>query len=133
MKEKINLFIISIVFICMLISACTGLISGNNHDTPNPTPTSIIPEPDKEISENKYNTCSPIGSPNITPIPTQIPGSKPGPSSKVSERSQELLSKMSIDEKVGQMFIVRCPQQDAAKRLRNTTSEDIFFFQGFQG
>lgn len=118
MKEKINLFIISIVFICMLISACTGLISGNNHDTPNPTPTSIIPEPDKEISGviNTPIPAPPIGSPNITPIPTQIPGSKPGPSSKVSERSQELLSKMSIDEKVGQMFIVRCPQQDAAKK-----------------
>lgn len=118
MKKRINPFIISIVFICMLISACTGLISGNNHDTPNPTPTSIIPEPDKEISGviNTPIPAPPIGSPNITPIPTQIPGSKPGPSSKVSERSQELLSKMSIDEKVGQMFIVRCPQQDAAKK-----------------
>ncbi len=61
--------------------------------------------------------ASPVATPGITPIPTQIPDSHSnpdfGPISSLKQ-SQELLSKMSIEEKVGQMFIARCPQQDAA-------------------
>jgi beta-N-acetylhexosaminidase len=67
------------------------------------------------------SSCARIESNDNSPTPTEVPDTKPDPapdliseSSSLLERSQELLNKMSIEEKVGQMFIVRCPRQDAA-------------------
>ncbi|MDO5415900.1 MAG: glycoside hydrolase family 3 N-terminal domain-containing protein [Lachnospiraceae bacterium] len=34
----------------------------------------------------------------------------------VTQRAQEILNAMTLDEKVGQMFIARCPETDAAKK-----------------
>ena len=69
------------------------------------------------------SSCARIESNDNSPTPTEVPDTKPDPapdliseSSSLLERSQELLNKMSIEEKVGQMFIVRCPKQDAAKK-----------------
>ncbi|MGI6124501.1 MAG: glycoside hydrolase family 3 protein [Acetivibrionales bacterium] len=86
MKIRINLFILLIMIMCMILSSCARIESNDN-----------------------------------SPTPTEVPDTKPDPapdliseSSSLLERSQELLNKMSIEEKVGQMFIVRCPRQDAA-------------------
>ncbi|NLL66983.1 MAG: hypothetical protein GX236_04690, partial [Clostridiaceae bacterium] len=88
MKIRINLFILLIMIMCMILSSCARIESNDN-----------------------------------SPTPTEVPDTKPDPapdliseSSSLLERSQELLNKMSIEEKVGQMFIVRCPKQDAAKK-----------------
>ncbi|NLX63183.1 MAG: beta-hexosaminidase [Clostridiaceae bacterium] len=122
MKRAIKPFIITIVILFIFISAYQGLESGRDHNTPVPAPTSIITEPDREISgitNTPLPSSPPVEIPGMTPIPTQIPGSKSDPDSNAAsflERSQELLSKMSIEEKVGQMFMVRCPRQDAAKK-----------------
>ncbi|HHU89766.1 MAG TPA: beta-hexosaminidase [Clostridiaceae bacterium] len=119
MKKTINPLLILIVFICMLLSSCTRLENNNNQYIPDPAPTTIIPGPDMGIGGviNTPLPASPVATPGITPIPTQIPDSHSnpdfGPISSLKQ-SQELLSKMSIEEKVGQMFIARCPQQDAA-------------------
>lgn len=86
MKIRINLFILLIMIMCMILSSCARIESNDN-----------------------------------SPTPTEVPDTKPDPapdliseSSSLLERSQELLNKMSIEEKVGQMFIVRCSRQDAA-------------------
>ena len=36
-----------------------------------------------------------------------------------AERAQQILSEMSLEEKVGQIFIVRCPQEKAAEQVKN--------------
>jgi beta-N-acetylhexosaminidase len=129
MKKRNILFIISIVFMCMLTSACTRSKSGNDYGTSSPAPTSFFPEPDKEISVviNTPLPVTPVPSPDKTPTPSQTPditpetttAPAPSPTTEATtpqEKIQELLINMSIEEKVGQMFIVRCPRQDAAKK-----------------
>lgn len=38
------------------------------------------------------------------------------PPAAVTQKAQEILSKMTLDEKVGQMFIARCPKTDGARK-----------------
>ena len=44
------------------------------------------------------------------------PGQPEGSAPSVEERAQALLDEMTLEEKVGQMFIARCPSQDAAQK-----------------
>lgn len=57
---------------------------------------------------------SPVVPP--TPQPTQTP--EPTPElDPITLRAQQILETMSIEEKIGQMFIARCPEQQAAQKV----------------
>lgn len=57
---------------------------------------------------------SPVVTP--TPQPTQTP--EPTPEvDPITLRAQQILETMSIEEKIGQMFIARCPEQQAAQKV----------------
>ena len=46
--------------------------------------------------------------------------------------AQEILSRMTVEEKVGQMFIARCPEESAAKKAAEYhLGGYIFVCQGF--
>lgn len=105
MRKRNRLFIFLIVITCMLIYACIRLVSRNNNG-------SVSPKPGNDSGEVITPTPS-VSAPATIPSQTPDPSKNPA---FPTERSRELLSKMSINEKAGQMFIVRCPQQKAAKR-----------------
>lgn len=67
--------------------------------------------------------CAPAAEPGPLPSePTPVPsGAPPAPAAAAppagpawSERAGEILAELSVEEKVGQLFLVRCPKGDAA-------------------
>lgn len=57
-------------------------------------------------------TLSPTPTPAPTPTPTPAPTPTPTPTDR--DRAEALLATLTLEEKVGQMFIARCPEGDAA-------------------
>jgi len=103
MKRTITLLLAMI----MLLAACgkTGVPAPNEPKAPisEPTPPAAeapIPEPKPEPVPEPIP--DPIPEPDPEPIPEPEPLPEPDPVA-------ELLAQMTVEEKVGQLFLVRCP------------------------
>ncbi|MGI6085277.1 MAG: glycoside hydrolase family 3 protein [Acetivibrionales bacterium] len=119
MRKRIGLFIFLFVISCMLIYACNRLLSWYNI-------WSDSPGSDKDsgaIFSPTPRASAPTNTPGQTPDSSENPALP-------ADRSRGLLSKMSIDEKVGQMFIVRCPKQDAAQKAAQYHIGGYILFSG---
>lgn len=87
-----------------------------------------------ESTENTENqTTGEVITEAATEAPTEPPTSSTEPKT-VEERAQELLSTMTIEEKVGQMFISRCPETDAVSEVQKYhLGGYILFARDFEG
>ena len=71
---------------------------------------------------------------NALPAAVSITVDAPPPESSAEERAEEILSGMTLEEKVGQMFIARCPEEGAAeKAARYHLGGYILFARDFEG
>lgn len=115
--------------LCVSLSGCDALseiISSQpeTHSTVesvsgNPSP---IPSP----------TSSPTPEPTPTPAPTEEPTAAPT-AADVSEGDEALLSSMTLEEKVGQIFFTRCPQNGAVEMAEYQFGGYILFGRDFNG
>ena len=80
----------------------------------------IIPEVQPEpMSEQSVSDSDVSGnSAENSGDPTELPETEESePVDLVEKRAEELLAGMTLEEKVGQMFIARCPETDAASKV----------------
>lgn len=115
MKRLILFLIIS-----LLLAGC-----GGKSDTPEPTPEPApAPEEQETPKESKYLPEHPPGT--VTETPPEDAGLSPEEQA-AREREREaaareeklraLLASLTLEEKVGQLFFVRCPESGAADKL----------------
>ncbi len=80
----------------------------------------IIPEVQPEpMSEQSVSDSDVSGnSAENSADPTELPETEESePVDLVEKRAEELLAGMTLEEKVGQLFIARCPETDAASKV----------------
>ncbi len=98
MKSRMAIWLVStIICAAMIILGCNG--SGH-----------IKSSPEVQKSPDTVNTPDTAVKPTSTSEPKAT-------ESPIEARAAEILEGMSLEEKVGQMFIVRCPQENAMKKL----------------
>ena len=106
-----------IVFLCVLLTGCAPT-SGTSAQS---TVSQSTPQDSSVQSSDSSSQDSSSGAPDASQD-SEEPPSQPDPSvtSGSTENQdqiiEELLSTMTVEEKVGQMFIVRCPEQGAAEK-----------------
>ena len=95
-------------------SAPSGSVSSPQEgDASSQTPApDASQEGSSSASEEPAGSSSPSGSSSSS----SVTGSDPLPQNK-DQIIQELVSAMSVEEKVGQMFFVRCPETDQAAKV----------------
>ncbi len=111
-----------LLIILLFLSGCSSSYTG----TPSPTnglDPSIGATPSISISPTIAPTKSP--SPTTVPVPTEAitEGASQAPDN--NDSAQQLLSNMTLEEKVGQMFLVRCDKATALDDLKQ------YHFGGF--
>ncbi len=117
--------------LCVFLSGCEPLseilssqpeISGaaGSSSVQESTAPSLAPEP----------TVGPLSSP--TPWPAEGPTAVPS-DPEDSESVEALLSSMSLEEKIGQMFFTRCPQDGASEMASYQFGGYILFGRDFDG
>ena len=70
------------------------------------------PSPEPEEIEAASNVPDPVPA----AAPEEVPEPVPEPDPR-QETVDDLLSRMSLEEKVGQMFFVRCPELNALEKI----------------
>ena len=110
LKKRTALFL-ALAVLLMSLSGCAvmKLIEGQEQ-IPSPTP-SAAPSPALTPKPSPSPTLLP--TPQPTPAESDIPASNP-----ISDRTEEITASMALEEKVGQMFIVRCPEYRAAEDIQ---------------
>ena len=115
MKKRVKPIIItcSVLIIGILVALIAiGLNGGFNGLVANHSGENAIDEKtDGELSEkNTDDTSQPVDA-NQTDSSASVPQI-----SETEKRAREMLSNMTLEEKVGQMFIARCPEAEAAAK-----------------
>ena len=115
MKRVRNSIVIILAVVCVGIMA---VLLWKNHATGDPTQEKvpeIQPEPiieqsvsDSDVSGNSADPTEPSETEESEPVEAADP---------VEQRAEELLAGMTLEEKVGQMFIARCPEADATSKV----------------
>ena len=117
MKKMRNIAVIILSVIC-----CVGLLifllwkSGNTEEAIQETVPEIAAEPiieqsvsDSDVSGNSMeDPTEPLETEESEPVEAVDP---------VEQKAEEMLAEMTLEEKVGQMFIARCPETDAASKV----------------
>ena len=106
-----------LLIILLFINGCSSSKDNNS------SPTKGL-EPSTGASPTVTNTPTsmPTGlpSPTAIPTPTDVPITEDiTPASENESTAQQLLDQMSLEEKVGQMFFVRCNKATALDDLKN--------------
>ena len=97
-----------LVAFVLLAGGCTGTTP------PGATPTQVTPTP----------TPLPTSTPSSTPVATPDKSPSPEPSNSPEEAARAILNKMSLEEKVGQLFFIASrTNKDGTNRL--TMTEDL--------
>lgn len=108
MRKSRILFILIIVSIFILLFSLNILDDTGNDST----------------GLNQTNTPAPTESTHSTPVVapiTQEPSEAPDlsqPSTTTESLAKEIMASMSLEEKIGQMFIVRCPSENALQKVK---------------
>ena len=119
-----------IFFLCFLLSGCSVPASSTPEDSsasaPPPSASSSVSSeepPSTPDSDGSVSSSSEQGDTSEEPSSSQEPTEQeppvtqePLPQNK-EQIIQELVSAMSVEEKVGQMFFVRCPETDQAAKV----------------
>jgi beta-N-acetylhexosaminidase len=113
MKYKNFLFLLIII---LFMSGCSSS-KGSNSPTKGLTPT-LGASPTVTNAPTNLPTQSP--SPTATPAPTEeLTTDGTNPDSEIESTALQILNQMSLEEKVGQMFFVRCNNATAMEDLKN--------------
>lgn len=106
--------------LCLLLTGCMAVEDVTVDSTPAPT-VSVSPAP------------TPTATP--TPVPTPTPSPEPTPTPIPEPTMEEqLLAEMTLEEKVGQMFFVRCPETGAAEMIETVRPGGVLLFaRDFKG
>ena len=113
MKEKLKavfLLILSAVIISTALSGCALI---NLTESKSDSQASMVSEPSAD-TETPSPTPEPTPNPMPEPTPTPTPEPTPEPT-PMEEVIQTIMADMSIEEKIGQMFITRCPETGAVE------------------
>lgn len=107
-----------IVFLCVLLTGCaptpgTGSQSTGSQSTPQ---DSSVQSSDSSSQDSSSGTPDASQDPEAPPSQTD-PGTHSSSTENQDQIIEELLSAMTVEEKVGQMFFVRCPDTGAAEAV----------------
>ena len=119
MKKVRNIAVIVLSVICVGILVFLLWNLRSTEESAQEIIPEVQPEPmseqsvsDSDVSGNgAENSADPTELPETEesePVETEDP---------VEQRAEELLAGMTLEEKVGQMFIARCPETDAASKV----------------
>lgn len=118
MKAVRNTIIIILAVLCV---GSIGVFVWKSAKTADPA-QEIIPEvvaepivTEESVSDSDAAARATDPETEVTPIVTEVPESEP--EDPVLQQAEEILGKMTLEEKVGQMFIARCPEADAAAKV----------------
>lgn len=107
-----------IVFLCVLLTGCaptpgTGSQSTGSQSTPQ---DSSVQSSDSSSQDSSSGTPDASQDPEDPPSQTD-PSTHSSSTENQDQIIEELLSAMTVEEKVGQMFFVRCPDTGAAEAV----------------
>lgn len=107
-----------IVFLCVLLTGCaptpgTGSQSTGSQSTPQ---DSSVQSSDSSSQDSSSGTPDASQDPEDPPSQTD-PDTHSSSTENQDQIIEELLSAMTVEEKVGQMFFVRCPDTGAAEAV----------------
>lgn len=123
MIKKFKIYIILLLLLSLLTS-CAKLSAAPAKPSPAQTEEDTesletsAPQPTNEVTSPPGDTATPTPSkaPSPTKEPTPTPTQVPAAVTK-EEKAQEILSDMTLEEKVGQMFFVRCIKEQALEDI----------------
>lgn len=122
---KIRLLLLSLIA-CVGMTACSGSDSSVKDTTASTSTatsaatTSATASLTEDISDTATTTTTTTkATTTVTAAQTTTATTKKPPQNDASleKRAKEILSEMTLEEKVGQMFIARCPQENAASKV----------------
>ena len=115
MKKMRNIAVIILSVICVGLLIFLLWKSGNTEEAIQETVPEIAAEPiieqsvsDSDVSGNSSDLTEPSETEESEPVEAADP---------VEQRAEEILAGMTLEEKVGQMFIARCPETEAASKV----------------
>lgn len=124
MRLKLKLTMLFLL-ITTVLSGCNKLPFSNNQNNPSPTPTGQITGTPETPAPNQTPSNTPTPAVTDTPTPTTSPTKAPAPSPTQApapptnlEKAQLILADLSLEEKVGQMFFVRCIKDQALADIK---------------
>lgn len=109
-----------IVFLCVLLTGCTAStgVSSSSVSTQDTSQSSGLPSDSSSSGSNQDGTSSSDSSQEQEDPPSQEPHTSQAAGTENEDQIiQELLSSMTVEEKVGQMFFVRCPNTGASEAV----------------
>ena len=124
-KRKLIHCILLMIFILLLSGCSKNSKSSGNESQNDISITPIIEEP------SVGPTVTPI---EITVVPTVIPTMPPEEESESMRVAKNLMHTMTLEEKVAQMFFVRCPEEHAEEILKEYQFGGyLLFARDFEG
>ena len=108
-----------IVFLCVLLTGCTAStgVSSSSVSTQDTSQSSGLPSDSSSSGSNDGSSSSDTSQDQEDPPSQDTPNSQTSGAENEDQIIQELLSSMSVEEKVGQMFFVRCPDVGAVEAV----------------
>lgn len=125
-----------IVFLCVLLTGCTAStgVSSSTVSTPDTSQSSDLPSDSSSSGSDSGSSSSDTSQDSEDPPSQEDPVSQATDTQNEDQIIQELLSSMSVEEKVGQMFFVRCPETGAAEAVSEyKLGGYILFGRDFKG
>ena len=123
-----------IVFLCVLLTGCTASPGASSQSTGSQS-TSHSSSAQSSDTSNQDSSNQSDSSQDSEDVPSQnnVTSQTSGTENE-DQIIQELLSSMSVEEKVGQMFFVRCPDTGAAEAVSQyKLGGYILFGRDFKG
>lgn len=133
--KKLLLLFLSAACLWISLPGCEAL---SDAVSPQPYPQSEPPAPTHSPSPVPALSSEPAAEPSPIPsaVPSVVPSEEPEAVSGtvgLSGSEEALLSSMTVEEKVGQMFFTRCPKAGAAEMAEYQFGGYILFGRDFDG
>jgi beta-N-acetylhexosaminidase len=127
MNVRKYLFIFIFLITMLLLGGCSLLKNENNMDNVVPsTPVTDTNKPELSSSSTSVPTTAPTSTPTKTP--TTETSITPTTETTNGSRAQAMLQKMTLEEKVGQLFFVRLRKEQALEDIKNYYLGGYIFF-----
>ncbi|ABX42693.1 glycoside hydrolase family 3 protein [Lachnoclostridium phytofermentans] len=126
MRKTESIYCILVMILILLFSGCSKNSKSSGNENQNDISiTPIIEEP------SAGPTVTPI---DITIVPTAIPTKLPEEESESMRVAKNLMQTMTLEEKVAQMFFVRCPEEQAEDIMKEYQFGGyLLFARDFEG
>ena len=119
MKKVRNIAVIVLSVICVGILVFLLWNLRSTEESAQEIIPEVQPEPmsEQSVSDSDVSGNSAENSADPTELPETEESEPVETEDPVEQRAEELLAGMTLEEKVGQMFIARCPETDAASKV----------------